>query len=188
VSARVAGARTVLFIQGGGARVHDRWDDKLVASLRRELGSEFEVRYPRMPGEDHPSAAGWGPAIRQALVRLDRGSIVVGHSVGATLLVRTLLEQPPPVNLGAIILVAAPFVGEGGWPADEFALPSNVGSRLPPGVPVHVFHGLDDDTAPPAHADLYARAIPQAQVHRLPGRDHQLGNDLGEVAEVIRST
>jgi hypothetical protein len=49
-----------------------------------------------------------------------------------------------------------------------------------------VSHRLDDDTAPPAHADLYGRAIPQAQLHRLPGRDHQLGNDLAEVAKVIR--
>ena len=51
---------------------------------------------------------------------------------------------------------------------------------------VHVFHGLDDKTAPPSHADLYARAIPQAQVHQLPGRDHQLANDLSEVAKTIR--
>ena len=46
---------------------------------------------------------------------------------------------------------------------------------------MHVFHGLQDETAPPSHADLYALAIPQAQVHRLPGRDHQLNNDLSEV-------
>jgi pimeloyl-ACP methyl ester carboxylesterase len=49
-----------------------------------------------------------------------------------------------------------------------------------------VFHGLRDETAPPSHADLYARAIPQARVHQLPGRDHQLNNDLSEVAEAIR--
>jgi pimeloyl-ACP methyl ester carboxylesterase len=53
--------------------------------------------------------------------------------------------------------------------------------------PVYVYHGLDDATAPPAHADLYGRAIPHARVHRLPGRDHQLGSDLGEVARAIRS-
>jgi hypothetical protein len=51
---------------------------------------------------------------------------------------------------------------------------------------VHVFHGLQDETAPPSHAGLYALAIPQAQVHQLPGRDHQLNNDLSEVAEAIR--
>ena len=91
------------------------------------------------------------------------------------------------MNLGAVVLIAAPFVGAGGWPGDEFELPSDLGARLPQGVSVHLFHGLDDETAPPAHADLYARAIPQAQVHRRPGRDHQLGNDLAVVARVIRS-
>jgi pimeloyl-ACP methyl ester carboxylesterase len=49
-----------------------------------------------------------------------------------------------------------------------------------------VFQGLEDDTVPPAHADLYARAIPQAQLHWLPGRDHQLRNELGDVATLIR--
>ena len=87
--------------------------------------------------------------------------------------------------LGAIVLLSAPFVGAGGWPASEFELPSDLGALLPEGVPVHVFHGLDDDMVPPAHANLYAHAIPQAQLHLLPGRDHQLGNDLSEVAAVI---
>jgi pimeloyl-ACP methyl ester carboxylesterase len=52
---------------------------------------------------------------------------------------------------------------------------------------VHVFHGSADEIAPPSHADLYARAIPQAQLHRLSGRDHQLNNDLSEVAKAIRA-
>jgi pimeloyl-ACP methyl ester carboxylesterase len=52
---------------------------------------------------------------------------------------------------------------------------------------VHVFHGLADVTAPPQHADLFARAIPQAQLHRLPGRDHQLDDDLTQVAAAIKA-
>jgi hypothetical protein len=112
--------------------------------------------------------------------------MVVGHSVGGTLLIHTLVERPPDVTLAAIVLIAAPFVGVGGWPGEEFELPSNLGALLPAAVPVHVFHGLEDVDVPPAHADLYARSIPQAHLHRLPGRDHQLGNDLGDVATVIR--
>ena len=179
--------RQLLFIQGGGEGTHDDWDDKLVDSLRRELGAAFEVRYPRMPTEHDPTAATWLPAIRGQVAALADGGVVVGHSVGATLLVHALAEEASAVSLGAIVLVAAPFVGEGGWPGDEFELPSDLGARLPHGVPVHLFHGLEDDDVPPAHVDLYARTIPRATVHRLPGRDHQLGNDLAEVAEVIRS-
>ncbi|WP_406004954.1 alpha/beta hydrolase [Streptomyces sp. NBC_00637] len=177
--------RQILFIQGGGAGTHDAWDDKLVDSLRRGLGAEHEVRYPRMPDEDDPSYAAWSAAIRHAVAELEDGAVVAGHSVGGTILVHALAERPPERRLAAIVLIAAPFVGRGGWPGDEFELPADLGARLPHGTPVHVFHGLEDETAPPSHADLYARAIPQARVHRLPGRDHQLNNDLSEVAEAI---
>ncbi|MEV7332033.1 alpha/beta hydrolase [Micromonospora sp. NPDC093244] len=181
----MAGRRQVLFIQGGGAGVHDDWDRALSESLRRELGDGYEVRYPRMPDEGNPTYATWSPAIRREVAALDDGSVVVGHSVGATILVHTLADRPPRRHLAAIVLLAAPFVGPGGWPSDEFEMPDDLGERLPSGVPVHVFHGLEDDTAPPAHADLYARAIPHARLHRLPGRDHQLGDDLAEVAAVL---
>ena len=177
--------RQILFIQGGGAGTHDEWDNKLVESLWRELGDGHEVRYPRMPDEDDPSHATWSPAIRREMADLDDGAIVAGHSVGATILINALAEQPPECVLEAIVLIAAPFVGEGGWPSDEFELPKDLGARLPHGVRVHVFHGLGDETVPPSHADLYAQVIPQARVHRLPGRDHQLNNDLSDVAKAI---
>ncbi len=175
----------ILFIQGGGAGVHDEWDDKLVDSLRQELGEAHEVRYPRMPDEGDPSSARWSLAIRREMAELEDGAVVVGHSLGGTILAHALAEQPPEPGLAGIVLVAAPFVGRGGWPGDEFELPGDLGARLPHGARVHVFHGLADETAPPSHADLYAHVIPQARVHRLPGRDHQLNNDLSEVAEAI---
>ena len=181
----MAGARQILFIQGGGAGAHDEWDDKLFDSLRRELGERYEVRYPRMPDEDDPTYARWSAAIRREMTALDNGAVVAGHSVGGTILINALAERPPEPELRAIVLIAAPWVGAGGWPGDEFELPHDLGARLPQGVPVHVFHGLQDQTAPPSHADLYARAIPQARLHRLSGRDHQLNNDLSEVAKTL---
>ena len=178
--------RQVLFVQGAGAGTHDEWDNVLVDSLRARLGPGHEVRYPRMPDEDDPSYPLWSAAIWREIAGLDAGAVVVGHSVGGTILVRALSERPPERGLAAIGLIAAPFVGAGGWPSDEFALSSDLGGRMPPGVPVHVFHGAQDETVPPDHAELYARAIPGALVHVLPGRDHQLNGDLTELAEVIR--
>ena len=51
--------KQVLFIQGGGAGTHDNWDSKLVASLTRELGQGYDIRYPRMPNEGDPSYPAW---------------------------------------------------------------------------------------------------------------------------------
>jgi len=178
----------ILFIQGGGAGTHDEWDDQLVDDLRRRLEAGYEVRYPRMPNEDDPSVASWGPAIQRELASLADGDVVVGHSVGGTLLIHLLTETSTPTAFAAVVLISAPFVGDGGWPGDEFELPSDLGSRLPPGLAVHVVHGLADETAPPSHAERYAQAVPQAHLLLLPGRDHQLSNDLSEVAELIRAT
>jgi pimeloyl-ACP methyl ester carboxylesterase len=83
-------------------------------------------------------------------------------------------------------LIAAPFVGSGGWESDDIQPRLDIATRLPPAVPVWLYHGDQDDIAPVAHVDLYAAAIPRARVRRLAGRDHQLNNDLSEVASDIR--
>jgi predicted alpha/beta hydrolase family esterase len=175
----------LLFIQGGGRGTHDDWDDKLVASLRQRLGPSYEVRYPRMPNEADPSYASWRPALQSELGALREGAFVVGHSLGGTMLIKLLTEQDLVRPLGAVVLLAAPFVGEGGWSAAELQFSADLGSRLPRGLPVYFFHGDADETAPVAHLELYRRAVPQAHVQRLAGRDHQLDNDLSEVAAVI---
>jgi hypothetical protein len=179
--------RQLLFVQGGGARAHDEWDDKLVESLKRELGVSYEVRYPRMPNEDDPSYAAWRARLQKEFASLNDGAIVVGHSIGGAILINALAEQPPERELGAIFLIAAPFVGEGGWQPDDWQPQREIGGKIPGGVPIYVYHGLADDTAPPSHAELYAHAIPQAHICRLPGRDHQLNNDLREIAAVIKA-
>ena len=178
-------ARQVLFVQGGGAGTHDEEDAALVDSLQRGLGDGYEVRYPRMPDEGEPGYARWSAAVRDEVDDLPDGALAVGHSIGGTILVDALARRPPERELSAIVLLAAPFIGAGGWPADEFELPADLGARLPQGARVLVFHGLPDEIVPPSHAELYARVIPQARLHLLPGRDHQLNGDLGDVAREI---
>src|SRR5262249_3779588 len=63
-------SRQLLFVQGGGAGAHDEWDDKLVDSLKRELGPNVEIRYPRMPSEDDPSYAAWSAALWKEVASL----------------------------------------------------------------------------------------------------------------------
>jgi len=179
--------KQILFIQGGGAGTHDEWDNKLVDSLRRELGPGYDVRYPRMPNEADPSYTLWKAALAEEIAGLDDGAVLMGHSVGGTILINALAEAPPNRKLAGVFLIAAPFVGAGGWPSDDIEPTADLGARLPPRTPVHLYHGSEDDTAPFAHLDLYERAIPDAIAHRLPGRDHQLNNNLAEVAAGVRA-
>ena len=176
----------VLFVQGGGEGVHDKWDNKIVESLERELGPDYAIRYPRMPHEANPTYAAWKAAIRRQFDRLDEGVILVGHSIGGTILIRTLADEPPRLTFAGVFLIAAPFVGDGGWQSDDIEPLTDLGAKLPEQTPIYFYHGSKDETAPFGHVQLYAQAIPHAVVRRLSGRDHQLNNGMSEVAADIR--
>ena len=179
-------SKQVLFVQGGGEGTHDAWDSKLVESLLGELGAEYHIRYPAMPNKADPRYAAWRAALEVELAALEDGALLVGHSIGATFLIHALAELGPKEKFSGVFLVAAPFVGEGGWPSDEITTRTDLAVGLPQDLPVFLYHGEVDTIVPFSHVDLYAEAIPQAQVRRLPGRDHQINNDLTQVADDIR--
>lgn len=180
-------AKQVLFVQGAGRGVHDRWDNKLVASIERELGKSYAVRYPQMPGEDDPEYSAWKAALTEEFDSLEDGAILVGHSVGGTILINVLAEQPPKLKFGGLFIIAAPFIGGGGWPSDDIEDCDDFPARLPPGVPVYLYHGAADTVVPLAHVHLYAKAIPHAVVRMFEHKDHQFNNDMSDVAQDIRS-
>lgn len=173
--------RQVLFIQGAGDGAYAE-DAQLVASLRQELGSDYEVRYPTMPNEGDPDDDAWGDVIAAELSDMGEDAILVGHSAGAATLSVLLAHRKQRV--AGIFLIAAPFFGEGGWQVEGFAMPRDLGQRFPD-APVFLYHGSEDEIAPTAHLGLYARAIPHAVARRLEGRNHQLNDDMTEVARDI---
>jgi predicted alpha/beta hydrolase family esterase len=179
--------RRVLFVQGGGEGAHDRWDDKLVASLQHELGDDYAIGYPRMPDEADPQYFAWKAALHAAFDALEDGAILVGHSVGGTILINALAEQPPRLKVGGIFLIAAPFIGQGGWPSADIKPRANLSEDLPVGVPIFLYQGGEDETVPIAHVHLYAKAIPQAVIRIAEHSDHQLNDDLSQLARDIRS-
>jgi len=180
-------AKQVLFIQGAGAGTYDAWDNKLVESLQRELGRDYEVRYPRMPHEEDPDSAQWRAAIEREVQSLAAGAVVVGHSAGGATLLSCLCQRQLARPLSGVVVVSAPFMGEGGWSSGDMEIPRDLGAQLPDGLPIHFFHGSQDEVVPDEHLALYARAAPRAHIHGLPGRDHQLDSDMREVANVILS-
>jgi pimeloyl-ACP methyl ester carboxylesterase len=178
-------SRRVLFVQGAGPGTHDDWDDKLAGSLRLHLGSGWEVSYPRMPGEGDPHPADWKAAVRRELDKLSDGDVLVGHSFGGSILLRTLVDAPPPFAPALLVLLAAPFYGAGGWESAETELPTDAAQRLPRAMPIRLYHGTRDDDVPFAHLQLCERAIPQAETVCVPDGTHQFEDDLEEVARAI---
>jgi uncharacterized protein len=179
----------VLFIHGAGAGAYDA-DKQLAASLRRACGPAYDVHYPAMPDEENTPYEAWKQHIEKELATLPGPLMLIGHSVGASIVIKCMSEMEVKKPIAGIFLIANPFWGGKGWRYDgyeELALPKGFAARLPRGASVFLYHSRDDEVVPFAHLALYAAQLPQATVRAFDGRGHQFNNDLAEVAADIRS-
>jgi predicted alpha/beta hydrolase family esterase len=138
-----------------------------------------------MPNESEPDYTTWKDAIAEELTRLGAGAVLVGHSIGGSIVIKWLCEgEMPP--LAAVFLVAAPFWRDDEiWRWEEVRLPPDASARLPASMPLFLYHGRDDEVVPYSHVEMYAEMFPQAIVRGLRARNHQLNDDLSEVARDI---
>ena len=113
--------------------------------------------------------------------------ILVGHSVGSSMLLKYLSEERVEKALAGIFLIAAPYWGAGGWQVDTFTVDEGQASKRLKAPPVFFYHSRDDDVVPFAHLAMHADTFPQATIREFVGRGHQLNNDLSEVAADIAS-
>ena len=177
--------KQVLFVQGGSEGAYNA-DLKLVASLREKLGPSFNVRYPMMPDEDDPAYRVWKQRILEELAAMGDGAILVGHSIGGSVLIKLLTEENLEQLVRAAFLISTPFwYDHEFWRWDEVRLSKDASSMLPEDTTVYLFHSRADQFVPFAHAEMYAQALPQLILRPLDGRDHQLNGDLTEVAHEI---
>lgn len=177
--------RHVLFIHGGGEGAYDA-DEKLAASLQEALETAYDVRCPEMPNEDSPEYEEWKDRIENELAALDGRVILVGHSLGGSILLKYLSEKTVETPVAGLFLIAVPYWDEAEWEVDEYALAKNFGSKLPDELPVFFYHSQDDEVVPFEHLELYTEKLPQAAIREFDGRGHQFGDDLSEVARDIR--
>jgi predicted alpha/beta hydrolase family esterase len=174
----------VLFIHGGGDGAHEA-DAKLASSLRDALGSEYDVQCPKMPNEDRPEYDAWKHRIMQELSALGDRVVLVGHSLGASILLKYLVEEDVNTPVAGLFLIAAPYWGAEDWNVGAFALPEH--GALPDGLPVFFYHSRDDDVVPFSHLALYRTRFPEASHRKFDGRGHQFDNDLSGIARDIQT-
>jgi predicted alpha/beta hydrolase family esterase len=178
--------KQILFIQGGGEGAYEE-DRKLVAYLRNALGDAYEVLYPKMPGENAPDYEPWKVQIKKELAALAGEAILIGHSLGGSVLLKYVSEERIEKPIAALCLIATPYWGgDDDWQYDGYRLQEGFASKLPSRAKIFIYHSRDDEIVPFGHLALYAEKIPQATIRELDGRGHQLNNDLSEVVEDIK--
>jgi len=180
--------RYVLFIHGAGTGAYA--EDRLLAdSLQRELGTGYEVQCPQMPDEGNSPYAEWQAEIDARLAAMKGAVALVGHSVGASVLLKYLCDRKPTKQLAGLYAIAAPYWGASEfWSWDEGTLPADAAVRLAGDWPLTFYQSRDDEVVPFAHLALYAARLPRATIREFDGRGHQFKNDLSEVAaDIVKS-
>lgn len=175
--------RPILVIHGAGeprrrnGRVH--WEPMLEGSL----GPDYLVKAPRMPKPDQPHYRTWARRIAE-LIAGTKNPVLVGHSFGASVLLKYLAEASPLPSFTGLFLVATPF-----WGPDfpEFALPADFATRLLDVSPIYLYHSRDDNEVSLEHLERYRYALPQAVVRVMDGRGHEFNQPaFPELAADIR--
>jgi len=176
-------ARTVLVIHGAGEphRRHGKvyWEPL----LKNSLGPGYLVTAPRMPRPEQPNYWAWARRVDELLTHA-RSPIVVGHSFGASVLLKYISETVRRPTFAGLFLIATPFWGE---KFPEFALAPDASVRLRNVSPIYLYHSRDDDQVPFEHVERYRRLLPRAKVRALNGRGHEFDQpEFPELAADIR--
>lgn len=175
----------VLFIQGGGDDGYEA-DAKLADSLQAVLGDAYEVSYPELQSDESVSDFDWPRQIGQAINDIEGDLILVGHSLGASLMLKYLSETNTRKKISGIFLIATPWwSGDADW-VKGLKLQHDFPGKLPGDIPIFLYHSKDDDVVPFEHLSLYAQKLPQASIHEIEEGGHQFNNDLKFVAKDIK--
>src|SRR5689334_19821259 len=85
--------RQVLFAHSGGPQTGTGMGSyDLVTYLRRQLGPEYPLQFPLLDDPDHPTYRRWKELLDTEFAALQHGSILIGHSLGGSVLLKYLAE------------------------------------------------------------------------------------------------
>lgn len=148
------------------------------------LGPGYQVRAPRMPEPEDPHHEAWADRIAQ-LMSDEECLVLVGHSFGASTLLKFLAQATRRPPFRGLFLVATPFWGPS-FP--EYALTPGELDRLRTASPLTFYHSKDDDVVEFSHFQRLQRALPHAAFRPLDGRGHEFDQaSFPELVADIRS-
>ena len=178
-------ARQVLFIQGGGDDGYEA-DKVLAASLKNNLGKGYQVDYPEIQSDETLPNFGWTKQIRENILRFNHGFLLVGHSFGASMILKYLSENSVSKIIEGIFLLATPF-----WSGNEewqksLKLKDNFADKLPE-APIFLYHCQDDAEIPISHLRYYKQKLTGATFREIKSGGHQFSNGLTLITRDIKS-
>jgi uncharacterized protein len=138
-----------------------------------------------MPAPASPSYERWKLELERLLPGGESPPILIGHSLGGSVLLKYISEHEPRVAAAALFVVAAPYWGSANWKMEEFVLREGFAHSLPNALKVYLYQSRDDEMVSMEHLSRYSKAIPRATVRVLDGGGHLFKDGLPQLTEDV---
>jgi len=168
-------------LHSAGPQHGDEGSARLLNFLKTRLSSSFQIIAPPMPKPDEPNYESWKQALREIMKIMDDDMILIGHSLGGSVLLKFLSEEPVYNSINVLYLIAVPFWGLGDWEVHEFTLKHEFVKQLPVVRSIVIYQSKDDQIVSVDHAEKYASMLPGAECHILNGHGHVFWDGLPEL-------
>jgi predicted alpha/beta hydrolase family esterase len=178
--------KQILFVHSAGPQGHREGSDYIVRYMIDALGPRYRVWLPDMPDPENPHYADWKVRLRRELASIDDDLILVGHSLGASVLLKYLSEETLQQRVVGLFLIGAVYWGKKDWDVKEYCLKRNFSSKLPPIERIFLYHSHDDEVVPITHLRYFAVEMPNAIVREFQHRGHLFGRGLPELVDDIK--
>lgn len=176
--------KQVLFIHSAGPQGPNQGSRGLIAHLQEQLGEVYHILSPGMPDPDYIP---WKTQIANEIKAWDGEVLLIGHSLGGSVLLKYLSEEDCQLTVSGLFLIAAPYWGkDDDWRSEDFRLPDSFATMLPRISSLYLYHSRHDPVVPFAHAQHYAKQLPQAVTREYEGDDHYFCEGLPELVDDIK--
>jgi uncharacterized protein len=153
--------------------------------LREKLGSDYEIILPAMPNKTNAHFEEWKLWFDKIIPFLNDDVILVGHSLGASLLAKYLSENKFPKKIKGVFLVSGVFDTDfDGRTLVSFALPEKLNLQT---KNIYLYHSKDDPVVPFSALEKFMKALPEAHTRIFEDRQHINQEDFPEIVEDIKS-
>ena len=177
--------KKILFAHSAGAQYgKGKGSYDLVKYLQKKLAGEYDILFPKIEKPNSPTYEKFKKMYALQFHEITEPIIVVGHSLGASTLLKYLSEEKPGISISGLFLIATPH-----WQSDmkEFQLKENFQASLKNIPAIFLYQSKNDSIVPFEHLEYYEKIFKQATVRKLPGKEHIFSKGLPELVSDIKS-
>ena len=157
-------------------------------TLQDTLGEAYEVFFPMMPNKRNARYIEWKIWFEKLVPFLTDNVVLIGHSLGASFLVRYLAEKRFPKRIGAVFLVSAAYEDfEDQNRSKEFAAPKTLELFQNQVDKIFLYQSKDDPVIPFSELAKYQAALPNATARVFTDRGHFNQDTFPELIADIKS-